>query len=45
MTQKLKDAVAKAVLPIWKETCNRVDPGCTGAWNKTVGEARGFKIE
>lgn len=43
--QKLKDAVSKAVLPIWKETCNRVDPNCTAAWNKTVGEARGFKIE
>lgn len=43
--QKLKDAVSLAVLPIWRDTCNRVDPNCAAAWNRTVGAARGFKIE
>ncbi|MGE0419094.1 MAG: TRAP transporter substrate-binding protein [Acetobacteraceae bacterium] len=43
--QKLKAAVSKAVLPIWRDTCNKVDPTCTTTWNKTVGAARGFTIE
>ena len=43
--KKLDDTVTKVVLPIWKEACNRVDPGCSETWNKTVGAARGFKID
>ncbi|MBI3505242.1 MAG: TRAP transporter substrate-binding protein [Proteobacteria bacterium] len=41
---KLNAAVTTAVLPIWKDTCNRVDPACTATWNDTVGKIRGFKI-
>ena len=43
--KKLASAVTAAVLPIWKQACNRVDPTCTDTWNKTVGIARGFKID
>jgi len=43
--RKINAAVTAVVLPIWKQTCNRVDPACTAAWNDTVGRARGFKIE
>jgi TRAP-type C4-dicarboxylate transport system substrate-binding protein len=43
--KKLASAVTAAVLPIWKQSCNRVDAGCTETWNKTVGSARGFKID
>lgn len=42
--QKIKAAVSAAVLPVWKQTCNRVDPQCTTVWNDTVGKARGYKI-
>ena len=41
---KVKAAVTNSVLPLWKETCNKVDPKCTDIWNSTVGKARGFKI-
>jgi TRAP-type C4-dicarboxylate transport system substrate-binding protein len=43
--QKVKDAVTKVVLPLWKQTCNNVDPKCTETWNNTVGKARGYKID
>jgi TRAP-type C4-dicarboxylate transport system substrate-binding protein len=43
--QKIKTAVTAAVLPLWKQTCNRVDPKCAEAWNATVGKARGYRIE
>lgn len=43
--KKINSAVSAVVLPIWKETCNRVDPTCTATWNETVGKARGFKID
>ena len=43
--RKINAAVTAVVLPIWKQTCNRVDPACSTAWNDTVGRARGFKIE
>jgi TRAP-type C4-dicarboxylate transport system substrate-binding protein len=43
--QKVKDAVSKVVLPLWKQTCNRVDPKCTEVWNNTVGKARGYNID
>jgi TRAP-type C4-dicarboxylate transport system substrate-binding protein len=43
--KKVKDAVTKVVLPIWKASCNKIDPKCTDIWNGTVGKARGLKIE
>lgn len=43
--QKVKSAVTAAVLPLWKQTCNKVDPKCTETWNGTVGKARGYRIE
>jgi TRAP-type C4-dicarboxylate transport system substrate-binding protein len=42
---KIKAAVTASVLPLWKQTCNKVDPKCAEAWNATVGAARGYKIE
>jgi TRAP-type C4-dicarboxylate transport system substrate-binding protein len=42
---KIKAAVTSSVLPLWKETCNKVDPKCAETWNATVGKARGFKIQ
>jgi TRAP-type C4-dicarboxylate transport system substrate-binding protein len=41
---RVKSAVTTVVLPIWKESCNKVDPKCTEAWNGTVGRVRGYKI-
>lgn len=41
---KVKAAVTSVVLPLWKETCNKVDPKCSETWNATVGKARGYKI-
>jgi TRAP-type C4-dicarboxylate transport system substrate-binding protein len=43
--KKVKDAVTKVVLPIWKASCNKIDPKCTDTWNATVGKARGLKID
>ena len=43
--RKINAAVTAVVLPIWKQTCNRVDPNCTAQWNETVGRARGFRID
>lgn len=42
---KVAAAVKDAVLPIWRDACNKVDPACTATWNSTVGAARGLKIE
>ncbi|HEY6133208.1 MAG TPA: ABC transporter substrate-binding protein, partial [Rubrivivax sp.] len=42
---KIKAAVSSSVLPLWKETCNKVDPKCAETWNATVGKARGLKIQ
>ena len=44
-SNKVKSAVTAAVLPLWKQTCNKVDPKCTDVWNATVGKTRGFRIE
>lgn len=41
---KVKAAVAAVVLPIWKESCNRIDPNCTKTWNETAGKAAGLTI-
>jgi TRAP-type C4-dicarboxylate transport system substrate-binding protein len=43
--QKLKIAVTAVVLPMWKQTCNKVDPKCSDMWNATVGKARGYRID
>lgn len=42
---KVKSAVSAAVLPLWKQTCNNVDPKCAETWNATVGRTRGFRID
>ena len=44
-SNKLKSAVTAAVLPLWKQTCNKVDPKCSATWNETVGKTRGYKID
>jgi TRAP-type C4-dicarboxylate transport system substrate-binding protein len=41
---KVKAAVTSVVLPLWKASCNKVDPSCSESWNATVGKARGYKI-
>jgi TRAP-type C4-dicarboxylate transport system substrate-binding protein len=43
--QKIKSAVSAAVLPLWKASCNKVDPQCSAVWNGTVGKARGYAIQ
>lgn len=43
--KRVKDAVTKVVLPLWKSTCNKVDPKCAETWNATVGKARGYRID
>jgi hypothetical protein len=43
--QKVKTAVTAVVLPLWKQTCNKVDPKCSETWNATVGKSRGYRIE
>ena len=43
--KRVKDAVSKVVLPLWKTTCNKVDPKCSETWNSTVGKVRGYKID
>ena len=42
---KIKAAVSSSVLPLWKETCNKVDPKCSETWNATVGKVRGLAIK
>jgi TRAP-type C4-dicarboxylate transport system substrate-binding protein len=44
-SNKIKSAVTAAVLPLWKQTCNKVDPKCTATWNGTVGKTRGYTID
>ena len=44
-TAKVNAAVSEVVLPMWKETCNKIYPECTAVWNDTVGKARGFTIQ
>jgi len=43
--QRVKDAVGEVVLPLWKETCNRVYPECSQVWNDTIGVVAGLEIE
>jgi TRAP-type C4-dicarboxylate transport system substrate-binding protein len=42
--QKIKAVAESTVLPIWKNTCNAVDPACSETWNKTAGAAAGLTI-
>lgn len=41
---KVRDAVSTAVLPTFRDSCNRVWGECAQVWNGTVGKARGFAI-
>lgn len=43
--QKIKEVAQDVVLPIWKDTCNAVDPTCSEKWNETAGAAAGLKIQ
>ena len=43
--QKVRAAVSSVVLPIWKKTCNNVDPACSETWNQTVGKVVGLHID
>lgn len=42
---EVKQAAETVVLPIWRDTCNAVDPECSATWNETVGKAAGLTIE
>jgi TRAP-type C4-dicarboxylate transport system substrate-binding protein len=41
---RVKSAVSAVVLPIWRDSCNRIDPKCATTWNETVGKATGLTI-
>lgn len=43
--EAIKAVAEKVVLPIWKKTCNAVDPGCAAKWNETAGAAAGLTIQ
>lgn len=43
--QKLKEVAETVVLPIWRDTCNAVDAGCSQSWNETAGAAAGLTID
>lgn len=43
--QKIKAVAEDTVLPMWKETCDAVDPTCSETWNKTAGAAAGLTIK
>ncbi|MBK5927553.1 TRAP transporter substrate-binding protein [Rhodobaculum claviforme] len=40
----IAEVAETVVLPIWRDTCNAVDPNCSTVWNETVGAARGLEI-
>lgn len=42
---KVARAASAGALPLWRDNCNRVDPTCTATWNRTVGAARGIRID
>ena len=42
---KIKEIAQTVVLPMWKDTCNAVDPNCSATWNETAGKAAGLTIE
>lgn len=43
--ERLKEIAESTVLPIWKQTCNAVDPQCSEIWNETAGAAVGLRID
>ena len=43
--RKVKGAVSAIVLPMFKQSCNRVDPNCSAAWNDTAGKVSGLRID
>lgn len=42
--QRINEAVSSAVLPGFRDSCNRVWADCSNVWNRTVGQARGYTI-
>ena len=43
--RRINEAVSTAVLPGFRDSCNRVWAECGGVWNQTVGRARGYTIQ
>jgi len=43
--KKFRAAVSTAVLPLFKKTCNAVEPKCSDTWNATIGKAAGYRID
>ena len=41
----IKTGAETVELPIWRDTCNAIDPQCSATWNETVGAAAGLSIE
>lgn len=41
---RINEAVTNAVLPGFRDSCNRVWGECSAVWNRTVGQARGYTI-
>lgn len=39
----VKSAVREISLPAWSESCDKVNPGCSDTWKKTVGPIIGIK--
>jgi TRAP-type transport system periplasmic protein len=39
----IRSAVAKVSLPVWAETCDKTNPGCSQTWKATVGPIVGIK--
>ena len=39
----IRSAVAKVSLPVWAETCDKTNPGCSQQWKATVGPIGGIK--
>ena len=42
--RRLREAAESVVLPIWRDSCARVDPTCAATWNQTVGQVAGMTI-
>jgi len=42
-SELIRSAVAKVSLPVWAETCDKTNPGCSQKWKSTVGPIVGIK--
>ena len=42
--ERVRRAAEEIVLPIWRDSCVRVDAGCPAVWNQTVGSVAGLTI-